>query len=114
VRTFFLGTKRVVPKNYKHITLNPVMIDWLQFAANYTNVVGRAADSPVANGHAFVTEYAGSSTIVNRFGLVNPQWDPNPFVTADPTTVMMLLQQQGLANCYAAACYYQNPLILPI
>jgi MYXO-CTERM domain-containing protein len=114
VRTFFLGTKRVVPKNYKHITLNPVMIDWLQFAANYTNVVGRAADSPVANGHAFVTEYAGSSTIVNRFGLLNPQWDPNPFVTADPTTVMTLLQQQGLANCYAAACYYQNPLILPI
>ena len=54
VRTFFLGTKRVVPKNYKHITVNPVLINWQSFATNYQNVVGRAADTDVAMGHAFV------------------------------------------------------------
>ncbi|HMR78097.1 MAG TPA: DUF2330 domain-containing protein, partial [Polyangiaceae bacterium] len=64
VRTFFLGKERVVPTNYKHMTLNPVRIDWQSRGANYMEVVSRAADSPVANGQAFVTEYAGPSNVV--------------------------------------------------
>jgi MYXO-CTERM domain-containing protein len=114
IRTFFLGDERVVPKSYKHITLNPVRIDWLNFAPNYNDVVSHAADSPVANGKAFVTEYAGPSTVVARFGLVDSRWNAAPFVTADPGTVPMLLAQQGLMSCAAAACTYTNPLVLPL
>jgi hypothetical protein len=64
VRTFFLADGRWVPSNYKHVRLNQTRLDWMALAANYNDVVARAVDSPVADGHAFVTEYAGPSNVV--------------------------------------------------
>ncbi|HEY3237059.1 MAG TPA: DUF2330 domain-containing protein, partial [Polyangiaceae bacterium] len=64
VRVFFLGDDRVFPTNYKHVVLNPVRIDWNTFATNYNSAITRAADSPLADGHAFITEYAGASRVV--------------------------------------------------
>jgi hypothetical protein len=115
VRTFFLGTRRVVPKNYKHLVLNPVMINWMSFAANYEEVVSRAADSPVANGRAFLTEYAGPASAVNAFGLVSPSWSAAAFVHADALGVVDLLKQQGLiTSCGGGTCNYAHPLVLPL
>jgi hypothetical protein len=114
IRTFFLGDSRIVPKSYKHVVLNPLRIDWLQFASNYNDVVTHAVDSPVANGKAFVTEYAGKSSVVTRSGLVDPRWNASAFLTAAPTTVPALLMAQGLMSCSGGACAYNNPLVLPL
>jgi hypothetical protein len=37
VRTFFLADARVVPQNFKHVVVNPLKLDWPNFAANYTD-----------------------------------------------------------------------------
>src|SRR5262249_35158047 len=114
VRTFFLGNTRVVPKNYKHVVLNPVMINWAKLATNYDEVVSGAADNPVANGHAFVTEYAGPSSAVQSGGLVSPQWTGRDFVMADVMRVIDILRNQGfVSSCGGGECIFTHPLILP-
>jgi hypothetical protein len=114
VRTFFLGTKRVVPKNYKHVVYNPVMLNWIS-TPNYEEVVTGSVDSPVANGHGFLTEYAGPSTVVNRGNLVQQNWSASPFVNADPVRVIDLLKQQGFISfCGGGTCNYTHALILPL
>jgi hypothetical protein len=60
IRALFLGESRVSSSNWPHVTLNPLEIDWMGFGANYRDLVTRAVDEPGADGHAFVTEYAGS------------------------------------------------------
>ncbi len=114
VRAFFLGDDRVVPTNYKSIELNPVRIDWSNLGANYTQVVSRGADSPVADGHAFVTEYAGPSNVVSTSGVYSTSWSAAAFVGIDPTAVVDELTKQGLASCYPGSCQFANPLILPL
>jgi len=115
VRTFFLGSRRVVPKSYKHVVFNPVMLNWYNLAPNYEDVITQAADAPVANGHAFVTEYAGNSSVVSRTGLVSQRWTASVFVNADPTKVIDLLSLQGLvALCGGGTCTYTHALILPL
>jgi hypothetical protein len=47
-----------------HVVPNPVRLDWMSLGTNYNDLVGRAVDSPIANGKAFVTEYAGPTAIV--------------------------------------------------
>ena len=72
VTTWVLADSRAVPMNYFHVTLNAKAYPWLECgsgfwwgggsdkcATAYTDMVGDAADQ--ANGHAFVTEYAGTS-----------------------------------------------------
>jgi len=116
VRTFFLGTKRVVPRNYKHVVPNPVRLDWTNTCSNYNQLVGRAADSPVSDGHAFVTEYAGPAAVVGSSTIASPSWDPAPFFTAKAVDVIDLLTKQGLVACYSGGgfCNYMHPLILPL
>ena len=67
VRAFFLGQRRAVPiGDYRHVSLNFARLDWRQYVtdSNYTTLVSNAVDSAGADGHAFVTEFAGPSSIV--------------------------------------------------
>jgi MYXO-CTERM domain-containing protein len=114
VRAFFLGDDRVVPTNYKSVVLNPVRVDWSNLGFNYNQAISRAVDTPVADGHAFVTEYAGPSSIVSSSGVFSPSWDASPFVTIDPTTVIDELTNQGLAYCTPGYCQFYHPLLLPL
>jgi Uncharacterized protein conserved in bacteria (DUF2330) len=114
VRAFFLGDDRVVPTNYKHVVLNPVRIDWTAMGSNYAQVVSRAVDTPVADGHAFITEYAGPSNVVQSFGVFSPSWDGAAFDSIDPTLVIDELSQQGLAYCYPGYCQFNHPLLLSL
>jgi len=118
VRTFFLGQGRVVPTNYKHVTLNPVRIDWQSLGQNYNEVVSRAADSPVADGHAFATEYAGPSNVIATANVYSSSWNPDAFKTIAATDVVDELGQQGLGSCYyspgypqGSGCQWTHPLV---
>ncbi|WP_170136113.1 DUF2330 domain-containing protein [Nannocystis exedens] len=118
VRVFGLGHSRYAPSNYRHVELNDVAIDWTTSADNYTDVVRRAIDAPMADGHGFVTEYAGPSSVVNTAGVFSGRWDADTFVEAMPInagiSVIDALVEQGLVDCSFEGCAYNHPQLLPL
>jgi len=59
LEVYVVGGERAVPENYLHVQINQAAIDWWNYGANYENVITLAADE--AGGHAFATDYAGST-----------------------------------------------------
>ncbi|WAS99585.1 DUF2330 domain-containing protein [Nannocystis punicea] len=118
VRVFGLGHSRYAPSTYRHVELNDVAIDWTTNASNYTEVVARALDAPMADGHGFVTEYAGGSNVVSREGIFSDRWDAETFVEAAPinagVSVIDALALQGLVDCSFNPCSYNHPQLLPL
>jgi hypothetical protein len=114
VRPFFFGSERWVPTNYKHVLLNETRVNFQMAAAAYDDAVTHAVDSPVAAGHAFVTEYAGSSSVVPTNGIYDQAWVSAPFATVDPTKVVSQLASEGLAFCGGSTCTFNHPLVLGI
>jgi MYXO-CTERM domain-containing protein len=111
VRTFFLGKGRVVPTNYKHLVLNQARVDWTAATQTFLPAVTAAANEPVANGHGFVTEYAGPN-FVSQGGLYNSQWDASAYPGLKPEQLVPTLQKQGLVSCSGGAtCTFYHPLI---
>jgi MYXO-CTERM domain-containing protein len=120
VRTYFLSAHRVVPKNFKHVLVNPLKIDWPNQAANYKDVIRRAVDADMANGRAWVTEYAGPSDIVPPAGLESPTWNPQAFVGIDAIQAVDVFKSQGLLACAydwmtdADVCQGNHPMVEPL
>ena len=91
VFTWVLAKARAVPMNFFHVTLNPKAYPWLQCgqpqgsggfwwfgggqdcSKAYIDLVTKAADS--ANGHAFVTEFAGDSELMKDQVYKDGQFD---------------------------------------
>lgn len=64
IQVFLLGNARGIPRNFHHVVINDALLDW-STASNYSQLVTRAvAEAP--NKHAFVTEYAGPSTVMRN------------------------------------------------
>ena len=60
VQVFMLGDGRAIPRNYHHVVIDDALLAWQDKVRNYEEVLAAAiAEAP--GGHAFVTEYAGSS-----------------------------------------------------
>ena len=65
ILVWVLGNSRAIPRNYYHTEINDAELNWLGFADNYLDVINRAVDE--ANEHqSFVTEYAGSSSVMQN------------------------------------------------
>jgi len=65
ILVWMLGDGRAIPRNYYHTLVNDVKIDWLNFGANYIDVISKAVDeSP--DHHSFVTEFAGSTDVMKN------------------------------------------------
>lgn len=112
IRAFFLGEGRVAPTNYQHVEINPTKLDWFGLGANYKAVVTMAVDEPMADGHGFVTEFAGDSAVVARDGLFSETWDAEAFAAIDPTAVVVELTAQGLmSDCGVDTCMFAHPLL---
>ncbi len=99
IRAFFLGQHRVAPTNYRHVLINPIQIDWGALAANYDAVVTLAVDGDEASGHAFVTEYAGNTSVVPRNDVEPPGLDGAAFVGLRANAVVAELIRQHLLDC---------------
>jgi MYXO-CTERM domain-containing protein len=69
VQVWMLGDSRAIPRNYNHTIINDAVIDWPSSGANYDEVVIRAVGEAPGK-HAFVTEYAGPSTVMR--GVLTP------------------------------------------
>ena len=114
IRVFFLGDHRAIPTNYRHVLVNPLKIDWPNFAANYKEVVTAAVDAFKAEGNAFVTEYAGPSNVISQFGFFSEQWDAKAFTGLPAIEVYDRLLQQNIMECYdfgEVQCEYRHPLL---
>ena len=113
IRALFLADARVASSNWRHVTLNPLRIDWLDLGASYRELVTRAVDEPGADGHAFVTEYAGPVAPVEPDGLRDPRWDAAAFATATPDEAVMQLLDQALYDWQPAtgSCGPSHPLV---
>ncbi|MBL9102436.1 MAG: DUF2330 domain-containing protein [Myxococcales bacterium] len=112
IRVFVLASDRAAPTNYRHVLVNPLKLDWLQFAPNYKAVISNAVDAFMAEGRAFVTEYAGTSGGVVQTGVYDPLWSEQAFVGLDPTLAVTALNEMGLAACYDEfSCGWNHPLV---
>ena len=112
IRALFLGDYRFASSNYPQVTLNRLKIDWMNSGGNYRDVVSMALDEPGADGHGFITEYAGPSDIASGNGLRGELWDPAAFVTADtPGLAVQLLRDQELVHDWSGVCEGQHPLV---
>ena len=112
IRVFVLAENRAAPTNYKHVLVNPLKIDWLNRGINYKEVITNAVDAFMADGRAFVTEFAGASSAVNTSAIYSPTWDENDFLGLDPVQVVQTLNQQGLGACFDSFdCTWNHPLV---
>jgi hypothetical protein len=113
IRAFFLADERVSSSNYRHVTLNPLKLDWMGLGANYREVVTMAVDEPGANGRAFLTEYAGTVERVERDDLVGLGWDAEPFAAAATPheATLLLLEQELYRYDERGECMAAHPLL---
>ena len=115
IRVFVLSDNRAAPTNYRHVLVNPLKIDWLNFAINYKTVITNAVDAFGADGRAFVTEFAGAGPGGGDSTIYNPSWDQTAFVGLDPTLAVSTLNDQGLASCFDLfQCFWNHPLVFPL
>ncbi|MBL4689377.1 MAG: DUF2330 domain-containing protein [Nannocystaceae bacterium] len=109
IRALVLGEARAFPVNYRHVQLNRVRLDWEDDASNYTKLVTGAVDE--AGGRAFVTEYAGPSSVVGDQGLHGG--DALGAVALEQlsaTEAIVALREHGILVC-TSTCQYNHPLI---
>lgn len=99
ILVWVLGEHRAIPRNYHHTIINDAAIDWFNFGANYIDVVTRAANQ-AERGQTFVTEYAGTSSIMldlidypGRFGDIELLRQ-----TTDARTYIEYVVQNGYAG----------------
>ncbi|EDM79733.1 hypothetical protein PPSIR1_16765 [Plesiocystis pacifica SIR-1] len=116
VRVFVIGDGRAVPTNYRHVLVNPLKIDWINFASNYKEVISLAVDAFAADGNAFVTEYAGPSGQVSIVGLHSALWDAQAVADLgdDPSELIPTLEAQGLVECFDGLCTPAHDLLPPM
>lgn len=118
IRALFLGDARVVPTNYRHVQLNPLRFSWTDLGANYEQVVREAVDVEGADGRAFVTEYAGPSSVVDTNRVRGFAWRSEAFASASADTLSEILGDQGFIDCVdfgpESGCQLGHPLLLPL
>jgi hypothetical protein len=76
VLVWVLGDKRVAPRGFLELEIDEARIDWSAGGSNYfgpKGLVSLAANE--AGGNAFITEYAGSSSVARTQVFVNGQID---------------------------------------
>jgi hypothetical protein len=95
IEVFLLGNARAIPRNYRHVVLDDLPV-WLN--RDYPSLVVRAVrEAPLH--HAFVTEYAGRSSVMS--GVLTPPGrfgDPAELrQLTDPVQFLAYLRQFGFA-----------------
>jgi hypothetical protein len=111
IRALFLGESRVMPSNWRHVKLNRVRLDWVALGANYAELVAMAVDEPEADGRAWVTEYAGTSSIVATLDLETGLYAADAYTLAPVTEVIDILEGQQLASCDDSGCVWYHELV---
>jgi len=101
ILVWLLGNARAIPRNYHHVVLDDVAYDWVNGnGASYDALVARAVFEAPAH-HAFVTEYAGPSSILSGSVAV-PVFEAATFARiTDLVAYLTALRQAGFAYPFA-------------
>jgi MYXO-CTERM domain-containing protein len=99
IQVWMLGDGRAIPRNYYHTVLNDAVLDWNTAGSNYNDVVIRATKESVGR-HTFVTEYAGTSTIMRNLLNAPGRFGSNAELAAQPDAISFIdyLNQHGFAT----------------
>ena len=107
VLVWVLSDKRVAPRGFYEMKIDEARIDWPRGGTNYfgpQGLVSLAANE--AGGNAFVTEYAGASSIARTQVYSNGQINLTTLMTAmTPVTYVQAVISMGLGS---------DPLVLPL
>jgi MYXO-CTERM domain-containing protein len=100
VLVWVLGSERVAPRGFYEIKIDELRIDWTRAGSNYfgpNGLVSLAANE--AGGAAFVTEYAGPSSVARAQVYVNGQFNKASLQAATtPPAYVQQVVNMGLAN----------------
>ena len=101
VLVWVLGEERVAPRGFYEIKIDEMRINWMSAGSNYfgaNGLVSLAANE--AGGKAFVTEYAGPSTVARAQVYMNGQFNTATLRAAmtPPAYLSALTSMSGLAN----------------
>jgi hypothetical protein len=97
VTVYLLGRSRAVPLGFFELKLDELRIDWPSGGANYAALLSQAANE--AGGNAFVTEYAGPSSVASSLLWAPGRFDPAALAAAEtPPAYVQALIGQGLGN----------------
>jgi MYXO-CTERM domain-containing protein len=96
-----LGEERVAPRGFYEIKIDEMRVNWMSAGSNYfgaSGLVSLAANE--AGGKAFVTEYAGTSTVARAQVYMNGQFNVATLRAAmtPPAYLSALTSMNGLAN----------------
>lgn len=112
VQLYLASQKRVVPTNWLHVVLNEKKIDWLNGGSNYDDVVTQAVDE--AAGHAFVTEYAGTSSILKNLMYSEGQFNLERLATlSSPADYIDELMNQGFPRDASVIALLRKHIPMP-
>lgn len=107
VLLWVLADKRTVPKGFFEMTIDEARINWESGGSNYfgpRGLVSQAADE--AGGNAFITEYAGPSTIARGVVYTNGQFNLSLLESAmTPPLYVQQVINMGLSS---------DPQMLPL
>jgi hypothetical protein len=94
VLTYVLAKGRAFPRNWFHVEVNEKKINWIDGGSNYKDVVTQAINE--AAGHAFVTEFAGTSDTMKTTIYREGQFDLAKLrLISDPVAFVQALLQMG-------------------
>jgi hypothetical protein len=89
IQVWMLGPGRAIPRNYYHTVINDAKLDWLNAARNYNDVI-IAATAEAPGKHSFVTEYAGTATIMHDVLLPPGRFGDQATLAAQATDIAFL------------------------
>src|SRR3954466_12103879 len=99
LQVWMLGKGRAIPRNYYDTVLNDAVLDWNTAGANYNDVIIRATKEAEGR-HTFVTEYAGSSSVVRNLLNAPGRFGSNAELaaSADAISFVEYLNSHGFAT----------------
>lgn len=104
ITVYLLGPARAVPQGYYELELDELRIDWWSGGSLYPTLLGQAANE--AGGNAFITEYAGSSTVARGLLWSEGRYDVGQLRAAQtPPAFLQVLVGMGIAS---------DPQMLPL
>lgn len=111
VLAYVFADARAVPTNWLEVEVNEKRIDWLNWGANYADLLNQAVDE--ASGRAFVTEYAGTHELGDALW-VDGQLDTSELrETTDPARFVELMLQSGFPRTPIVQTLIRTHIAMP-
>lgn len=110
---YILGESRAVPESYLHVQVNELAVDWFSWwDPKWEQAITIAANE--AGGHAFATDFSGSSGLMDKVLYRPGQYDiPRLAAAADPYAFFDELLTQGFVGEPALLALFRTFLPLP-